>query len=48
MTNKKKARKSRNLDILKAYRREINLQTQVIPDKTKYNRKEKHKNIEEF
>lgn len=35
--------KKRNGDILKAYRKEINLQTKVVKSKKKYNRKKKHK-----
>lgn len=34
----------RDGNITKNYRREINLQTKAIKDKTKYTRKEKHKN----
>lgn len=33
----------RNQDIIKNYRREINLQTKSIRDKTVYTRKTKHK-----
>jgi hypothetical protein len=35
--------KQRNLNILKSYTREISLQTKSVPDRSKYNRKEKHK-----
>lgn len=40
----KKIEKPRDLTILAAYKGEINLQTQVVPDKTKYKRNPKHKN----
>ena len=33
----------RDLNIVKNFKREINLRTKVIKDKTKYTRKEKHK-----
>lgn len=33
----------RNQAIIKNYKREINLQTKSIKDKSKYSRKEKHK-----
>lgn len=33
----------RDGNVLKNYRREINLQTKRIKDKSKYDRKEKHK-----
>lgn len=33
----------RNGDILKSFKREINLKTKVVKDKTKYSRKNKHK-----
>ena len=33
----------RDLNIVKNFKREINLRTKVIKDKTKYSRKEKHK-----
>ena len=33
----------RNVDILKNYKREINLQTKVIKNKKAYTRKNKHK-----
>jgi hypothetical protein len=36
--------KQRNPDIVKAFKREINLQTKVVQDKTKYKRNKKHKN----
>lgn len=35
--------KSRDKNIYKSYQREINLQTKTVKDKTKYSRKEKHK-----
>lgn len=38
--------KPRNHIIVAAFKRDINLSTQVVKDKTKYNRKEKHKNQE--
>lgn len=38
-----KVPKPRDLTILAAFKGEINLQTQVVPDKTKYKRKSKHK-----
>jgi len=34
----------RDQNILKNFKREISLKTRVIPDKTKYSRKKKHKN----
>ena len=34
----------RDGNIVKNYKREVNLQTKVIKDKTKYTRKDKHKN----
>jgi len=34
----------RDKNIVKNYKREINLQTKVIKDKKKYSRKAKHKN----
>lgn len=34
----------RNVNILKNFRREINLQTKVVKNKKLYNRKIKHKN----
>ena len=34
----------RDLNIQKSFQREINLKTKVVPDKTKYSRKKKHKN----
>lgn len=37
------AQKQRDKNILKNYQREINLQTKVVKDKSKYNRKIKHK-----
>ena len=33
----------RDLNVLKEHKQEISLKTQVIRDKTKYTRKEKHK-----
>jgi len=36
--------KQRDQNIQKAYRKEIDLSTKAIPDKSKYKRKEKHKN----
>lgn len=36
--------KHRNKDILKSFKREISLATRVVKDKSKYSRKEKHKN----
>lgn len=39
----KKLIKDRDPIIIAAFKNEINLKTQVIPDKKKYNRKEKHK-----
>lgn len=35
--------KQRDGNIQKAYSKEINLSTRVVPDKTKYTRKKKHK-----
>ena len=35
----------RNGDIVKSYRREVNLQTKVVRDKTIYTRKSKHKSV---
>ena len=37
----------RDGNIVKNYKKEINLNTKVIPDKKKYNRKEKHKSKEQ-
>lgn len=34
--------KKREINILKNYKREINLQTRVVGDRTKYTRKIKH------
>lgn len=34
----------RDGNILKAHKGEISLKTQIVPDKTKYSRKKKHKN----
>ena len=34
----------RDLNIIKNFKKEINLNTKIIKDKTKYNRKLKHKN----
>lgn len=36
-------RETRDPFIIKSYKREINLQTKVEKDKTKYSRKSKHK-----
>lgn len=36
--------KKRDQTIQKSYRREINLQTKVVKDKSKFSRKTKHKN----
>lgn len=33
----------RDQNIVKGYKRELNLDTKVVKDKTKYNRKEKYK-----
>jgi len=33
----------RNVDIIKSFKREINLSTKVVRDRTKYYRKIKHK-----
>ena len=33
----------RNVDIIKSFKREINLSTKVVRDRTKYSRKIKHK-----
>jgi hypothetical protein len=41
----KKTKKSRDLNILAAYRREIDLREKKIPNKKRYTRKLKHKNI---
>lgn len=41
--NEPKLHKPRDLAILAAFKGEINLQTQVVEDKTKYKRKTKHK-----
>jgi len=35
--------KDRDINIIKSYKRELNLQPRVVKDKTKYTRKEKHK-----
>ncbi len=35
--------KDRDINILKSYKRELNLQPRVVKDKSKYTRKEKHK-----
>lgn len=34
----------RNLDIIKSFKREINLSTKIVRDRTKYSHKLKHKN----
>ena len=36
-------KKQRNQDIVKSFKREINLNTRIVKDKTKSTRKEKHK-----
>lgn len=42
-------KKQRNYDILKNFKREINLNTKVVKNKKKYNRKGKHKmNFKDF
>ncbi len=48
MAKKKKKNKvvKRDGNILAAFRREVDLRERKIPDKTKYNRKKKHKNNE--
>ena len=38
----------RDLSILAGYRREINLQTKRIKDKSKYSRKTKHRNKKDY
>jgi hypothetical protein len=38
---------SRNGDILKSYKREINLQTKSVKSKKKYTRKQKHNKKQE-
>lgn len=46
MAKKKKKQsqvKERNPMIIAAFKNELNLKTQVVPDKKKYSRKEKHK-----
>jgi hypothetical protein len=35
----------RDINIVKSLNREINMQQRTVKDKTKYTRKEKHKNI---
>jgi len=45
MLNKKNIVKKRDINILKSLQKEINMNTKVVPDKTKYSRKKKHKNI---
>lgn len=40
--NKSRLSKPRNPMIVAAFKKEINLQTQVVKDKTKYTRKQKH------
>ena len=35
----------RDHNIVKSFKREINLRTKVAPDKRKYSRKAKHKNM---
>jgi len=45
MSNKKNIVKKRDTNILKSIQREINMNTKVVSDKTKYSRKKKHKNI---
>lgn len=46
MAKKKQRIKPRNTDIIAAFKREVNLSTQVVPDKSKYSRKQKHKKQE--
>lgn len=48
MGKKSKKKPKSNLEILKSIRKtwEVNPVTKVIPDKTKYTRKEKHKKNE--
>lgn len=41
---KDKSMKKRDQTIQKSYKREINLQTKVVKDKSEYSRKQKHKN----
>jgi len=36
----------RDQSIIKSYKREINLRTKVIKDKTKYSRNKKHKGVQ--
>lgn len=36
----------RDINIIKGYKRELNLQTRVKQDKKKYNRKWKHQKVE--
>lgn len=36
--------KKRDINILKNFQGELNLQTKTVKDRTKYSRKEKHKN----
>lgn len=38
--------KQQDQNIKKSFKREINLATKVVPDKTKYKRKEKHKGLQ--
>jgi hypothetical protein len=38
----------RDKSIEKSYRREINLRTKVVKDKTKYSRKSKHKKSRDY
>jgi hypothetical protein len=40
-----KAKQSRDINIIKNYQREINLQTKSIESRKKYTRKIKHKNM---
>lgn len=43
----KRLTKIRNKIILAAFKNEISLQTQVVKDRKKYSRKQKHKNTED-
>lgn len=45
MQLKKRRFKPRNPMIVAAFKREVNLQTQVVTDKKKFTRNEKHKEV---